>query len=158
MVPFDDPDAQKLIAEVQQEYIARYGDPDETPVTAHEFEPPNGLFLVGYLDDRPVASGAWRRHAADAEGYRDGDIEIKRMYVGDSVRGKGFARRILAKLESTAREAGARRMVLETGTVQPEAIELYRSSGYRRIPNYGHYTDHPLSVCLAKELDEDSEV
>ncbi|OZM74202.1 GNAT family N-acetyltransferase [Amycolatopsis antarctica] len=150
MVPFDDPDAVKLRDEVQQEYVVRYGEPDETPLHPGEFDPPHGLFLVGYLDGDPVATGAWRRPGL-AE-LRPGDIELKRMYVAERARGRRFARALLAELERTAALAGGRRVVLESGVEQPEALGLYRSCGYTGIPNYGHYREDPRSVCLAKEL------
>jgi GNAT superfamily N-acetyltransferase len=152
VVSYDDPDAVKLIDEVQQEYVVRYGEPDETPVDAAEFAPPAGLFLVGYLDGVPVATGAWRAHDGPAPSFRPGDAELKRMYVSASVRGRGFARALLGELERTAVERGRRRAVLETGTLQPEAIALYESSGYQLIPNYGHYKDDPLSLCYGKVL------
>jgi GNAT superfamily N-acetyltransferase len=137
--------AQELIAGVQAEYVVRYGDPDETPVDPTEFVPPNGLFLVGYLDGIAVATGAFRRHAENA-------VEIKRMYVVPEARGKGLSRVMLAALEHRARLAGASRVVLETGNLQPEAISLYASSGYERIPGFGHYACAPGSISFAKKL------
>jgi ribosomal protein S18 acetylase RimI-like enzyme len=74
------------------------------------------------------------------------------MYVAENARGRGFARAILAELERTAFAAGRRRAVLETGREQPEAIALYRSSGYRDIPKFGVYRDAPTNVCLGKDL------
>jgi hypothetical protein len=52
---YADPVAAKLIAELQAEYVTRYGGPDETPVEPSEFDPPDGLFLVGSLDGDAVA-------------------------------------------------------------------------------------------------------
>ena len=49
VVPYDHPDAARLIAEVQQEYEVRYGSQDSAPVNPAEFSAPRGLFLVGYL-------------------------------------------------------------------------------------------------------------
>jgi hypothetical protein len=43
-------------------------------------------------------------------------------------------------------------MILETGLAQPEAIALYESSGYTRIPSFGYYKDEPLNRCFAKPL------
>ncbi len=63
--------------------------------------------------------------------------ELKRMYVIPAFRGQGLSRRILLALEEIAVERGLRRLVLETGVRQPEAIGLYRSAGYEQIPNYG---------------------
>jgi GNAT superfamily N-acetyltransferase len=152
VVSYDDPDATKLMDEVQQEYVVRYGDPDLTPMDAAQFTPPLGLFLVGYLHDVPVASGAWRAHDGPAPDFQPGDAEFKRMYVTPSARGRGFARAILAELEGTAADAGRARVVLETGTEQPEAMALYRSSGYHEIENFGIYKHEPQSVCFAKDL------
>lgn len=152
MVAYDDPDARKLMDEVQLEYVQRYGEPDVTPMDAAEFAPPRGLFLVGYEDDTPVATGAWRAHDGPAPEFRPGDAELKRMYVALGARGRGHARAMLAELERTAVEAGRLRTVLETGTEQPEAIALYRSSGYRDIPKFGVYKADAQSVCLGKSL------
>jgi GNAT superfamily N-acetyltransferase len=62
--------------------------------------------------------------------------EIKRMYVSPRVRGHGLARRILVRLESGAKTAGYAVIRLDTGDKQPEALHLYRSAGYREIPDY----------------------
>jgi GNAT superfamily N-acetyltransferase len=62
------------------------------------------------------------------------------------------ARAVLGALEATAREAGKRRMILETGDKQPEAIGLYESAGYLQIPNFGYYKDAPGAVCFGREL------
>lgn len=86
--------------------------------------------------------------------FRPGDVELKRMYVMPSARGKGFARAILAELERTAAAAGRLRAVLETGTEQPEAIALYASSGYHAIESYGVYKNEPENRCFAKVLTE----
>ncbi|SFP24463.1 Acetyltransferase (GNAT) family protein [Amycolatopsis arida] len=152
MVPYDDPDAAKLMAEVQQEYVVRYGGPDETPVDPADFAPPRGLFLVGYAGGVPVACGGWRAHDGPEPEFRQGDAELKRMYVVPEARGRGHARAMLAELERTARAAGRLRTVLETGTAQPEALALYTSSGYTPIPNFGVYRCEPLSRCFGKSL------
>ena len=151
-VGFGHPDALLLIEAVQEEYVARYGGRDDTPLDPLMFEPPAGSFFVGYLDDEPVASGAWRRRG-DVEAFGTVDTaEIKRMYVAGRVRGLGLARAMLAHLERTAREAGARAMVLETGTAQPEAIALYESSGYVPVASFGHYRWAPENRCFATPL------
>ncbi|MEU3571568.1 GNAT family N-acetyltransferase [Kitasatospora sp. NPDC036755] len=146
------PDAQALSAEVQQEYVRRYGDPDETVMRPEDFEAPAGLFLIAYLDGRPVACGGWRAKQAGEDGLRDGDAEVKRMFVVPAARGRGLARAVLGRLERTAAQAGRTRFILETGTEQPEAVALYESEGYAAIRKFGIYKDHPQSICLGKEL------
>ncbi|QVQ51781.1 GNAT family N-acetyltransferase [Spiractinospora alimapuensis] len=152
----DEPDAVKLTDEVQQEYARRYGEGpgDITPLEPAMFEPPRGLFLLAYDDDGvPVATGAWRTQEDAEEGYSVGDGELKRMYVIPSARGQGLARRILALLEDDARAAGRARMVLETGIAQPEALQLYASSGYEpTATKFGAYRFKDSSRCMAKTL------
>lgn len=151
-VAYDHPDAVKLIADLQQVFVVRYGEEDVTPVDPAQFAAPRGYFVVGYLDGAPIACGGWRAHDAPDEPLRPGDAEIKRMYTVDAVRGQGLSRKVLAHLEQAAADAGRTRIVLETGLRQPEAIGLYESSGYARIPNFGAYRDHPESLCFGKSL------
>ncbi|GAA4915780.1 GNAT family N-acetyltransferase [Streptomyces coeruleoprunus] len=153
-VPFDHPDAVKLNDQVQLEYAERYdGEGDETYLDPAMFRPPHGLYLIAYDErDRPVATGGWRSQEENEEGYTDGDAELKRMYVIPEARGRGIARRILGLLEEDARAAGRLRMVLETGTMQPEAIGLYTSSGYEPCAKFGYYRAYENSRCFAKSL------
>jgi GNAT superfamily N-acetyltransferase len=146
------PDAQKLADEVQQEYVRRYGDVDVTVMHPDHFDPPAGLFVVAYLDGEPVACGGWRAKEANDHGLRTGDAELKRMYVVPAARGKGLARAVLRHLEQTAGEAGRTRLVLESGTEQPEALALYASEGYAVMPGFGVYRDAPECVCMSKEI------
>ncbi|WP_405642761.1 GNAT family N-acetyltransferase [Streptomyces uncialis] len=153
-VSFGHTDAVKLNDRVQREYAERYGDEgDITPLDPTMFDPPVGIYLIAYDENgTALATGGWRRQEANGHGYADGDAEIKRMYVTPEARGLGLARRILASLESDARAAGRTRMVLETGTEQPEAIALYESSGYTPCDKFGYYRDSDLSRCYAKTL------
>lgn len=144
ILAYDHPDAVRLVEATQQEYVVRYGAPDETPLEAADFAPPRGLFLIGYVDDVAVATAGWRSHGTDAE--------LKRMFVVPSARGNGLARTMLAVAERTAYEAGHSRLILETGDRQPEAIALYRSAGYTEVPAFGHYACAPESVHLGKIL------
>lgn len=147
------PDALVLVEQVQQEYLRLYGTPDEAPIVAEVFDPPDGAFFVGYLDDdRPVAMGGWRRRRDVRAFGITNTAEVKRMYVVTGCRGQGHARRVLAHLEETAAAAGVKAMVLETGTRQPEAMALYESCGYQQVPGFGHYRDSPLSRCYARVL------
>lgn len=150
-VGYGQPDAMRLIAEVQAEYVQRYGGPDDTPLEHAMFEPPAGSFYVAYAEGEAVATGAWRRNGIEAFGTTE-TAEIKRMYVVPRLRGEGVARRMLAHLEATAAAAGAEALVLETGLRQPEAIALYESSGYTPVPGFGYYKDAPLSRCFGKRL------
>jgi GNAT superfamily N-acetyltransferase len=145
LTPYRSDVVRELEAEVQAEYAVRYGGPDETPVDPAEFAPPDGVFVVAYVGSVPVAMGGFRRHDEDS-------AEIKRMFVATGHRGRGHARAVLAELERLARDAGYRRIVLETGMRQPEAMGLYASAGYAPIAGFGHYRDSPLNRCFARLL------
>ena len=140
-VGYSHPHAADLVARVQQEYVDRYGSPDESHVDPTEFDPPEGLFLVGYADGVPIATGAWRVSEIRELGGTSG-VEVKRMYVVPEARRAGYSRQVLAELERTAAAAGHDLVVLSTGPMQPEAIALYEASGYVAVPAFGHYALH----------------
>lgn len=143
--PIDSAVAQALIAEVQEEYVRRYGGRDETPVDHLEFAEPHGTFLLALQGAEAIGSAGIRRHG-------DGVAELKRMYVRPEHRRRGHARRMLAEVEAWARVRGYRRIILETGIEQPEAIGLYTSSGYAPIEPFGYYRDSELCRCFGRDL------
>ena len=134
-----------LIEEIQQEMIARYGGPDETPVDPAQFAALGGAFLVAHVDGEPIGCAGLRGRPA-------GEVELKRMYVRPAHRRRGYARGLLLAVEDRARSLGYRRLVLETGTAQPEAIALYEREGYLPTAGFGHYADEPGSRYYAKDL------
>lgn len=143
---FGEPPVQQLVAENMRDLSERYGGTgDDTPLAASDFTPPDGDFLVAVdADGTLIASAGWRRHGDDAE--------LKRMFTTKAARGRGLARRMLAAIESSAAAAGCRRVILETGDRQPEAIALYESAGYSRIPDFGYYAGHEGVLSYAKPL------
>jgi GNAT superfamily N-acetyltransferase len=147
-VPYDDPLAREMVARVQQEYVTRYGGPDEAVVDPAEFEPPVGLFLVAEVDGVPVGCGAWRVH-------EPGVAEVKRVYVEPAFRRQGVAQLLMAALEESAAAAGCRDVVLNSGSRQPEALALYAALGYTSARGYGVYAGLPGAVFLGKRLEEE---
>lgn len=109
----------------------------------HELTPPAGRFLVAYLRGEPVGCGAVKHHPGQPS-------EIKRMWVAESARCLGIARRLLAELEADAVASGATTARLETNKALVEAIALYRSAGYVEMPAFNdepfahHWFEKPL--------------
>lgn len=150
-VALDDPAATELWVEQQAELFARYGEPDADENFALEM-PPDALVtsvVAVTQDGSPVGTGLLRWSPFNSGA---GSVEVKRLYVRPSERGRGYSRAIMAALEEAALRAGAVRIVLETGVEQPEALALYESLAYERIAPYGEYMDDPRSVCFGKEL------
>jgi GNAT superfamily N-acetyltransferase len=132
-VALGDPEVIPLLVGLRQEYAERYGPGDAADdVPASEFDPPGGAFLVLLDDGVTVAGGGIRR-------FDDETGEIKRMWTNPDYRRQGHAVSMIAALEDVARKLGYRRVLLETGHAQPEALALYRRLGFREIGNYGHY-------------------
>ena len=136
-----------LVTALLRDLEQRYGGPDPDEPLAADLAPPNGIFIVAWRDEQPVGCGGVRLH-------QPGVGEIKRMYVHPDARRNGIAETVLATIEEHARTLGYARLVLETGTMQPEAIALYEKRGYEAIAPYGMYRESPLSRCFAKTIGE----
>jgi GNAT superfamily N-acetyltransferase len=137
--------ATRLVENLSSELGALYGDDGSGAFNPKEVQVPGGAFIVAWLGDRPVGCGALRPLERDV-------VEVKRMFVEKDARRQGVARKILAQLEFIAAQYRYRALRLETGILQPEAMRLYESAGYRRVRCYGRYVDNPLSVCYEKRL------
>jgi GNAT superfamily N-acetyltransferase len=151
----DDELAQPLIAELAVEYSTRYDTTEERVLTwlrghpAGEFAPPAGGMLIGLLDDVPVTGGAFRRF-----GVVDGaeTAELKRIWTDRCHRQRGYARMLLAQLETRIAAAGYRRIYLTTGDRQPEAEALYAAAGYLRLAQPRPAQDEVYALAFEKEL------
>ena len=131
-------------AEISSRYPEE-GTANHFRLDADEVAQGRGAFFIAYVVDRPLACGAIRLLDADT-------AEIKRMYVEPSTRGLGLGRRVLDALETEARILGVKKIVLETGPRQPEAIALYSRAGFLEIAAFGEYENSPLSMCMGKKL------
>lgn len=138
------PDFISLVQQLDKELAQRDGDEH---AFYHQFNSIDALThcIVTHIHSDAVGCGAIKT-------YDSTTVEVKRMYVLTSQRGKGIASQLLQALETWAKELGNTRCVLETGIRLPEAIALYEKNGYRRIPNYGQYKGIENSVCFEKLL------
>lgn len=104
-------------------------------------------FYVAWYKNEAIGCGALRPL------HKNEIVEIKRMYVKPTFRRKGIALLILKHLEQQAKEMGYKRIWLETGDLQPEAIRLYQSSGYYPIESYGIYKENLHDNSFEKAID-----
>jgi putative acetyltransferase len=139
-----DNDFQKLIVKLDKDLAIRDG--DEHAFYAQYNKTINiKNVVVAYINEEAVGCGAFKE-------YDTNTVEIKRMFVEPTFRGKGVAQKVLAELELWAKELQYTFCVLETGKKQPEAIALYTKAGYRIIANYGQYEEVENSVCMRKQV------
>jgi putative acetyltransferase len=110
---------------------------------------PEMRFFVA-RDDAGVALGCAGIWVAEVDGVMS--AEIKRMFVTPAARGMGLGQALLARLIDAARACGAQRLLLETGTRQPEAQALYERAGFSHCGPFGDYQPDPHSLFMVKPL------
>ena len=143
----DDPTAQRLTEASKAEMNSHYGGRPGSgaPPRAEEFVAPDGIFLLALHDGEAIGCGGLCR-------FDETTAEIRRMYVVPAARRQGVSRAILGALLAAGRELGFTRARLETGYAQSEAIGLYESSAFERIPCWGLYVTDERSQCFECEL------
>jgi len=111
----------------------RYGGSEEDQHLAlDELLPPRGLFLVARVDHHLVGGVGLRPIGDPAL-----DVgEIKRLWIRPDCRRLGYGIALMKEIEVRARELQYQRLYLESGYAQPEALELYRGSGWEAVEEY----------------------
>ncbi len=135
----------QLVAALDKDLAIRDGDEHGFYAQFNKISNLNYVVVV-YNNQLPVACGAIKP-------YEPNCMEVKRMFVPEPERGKGWASMVLKELEKWAFELGTSKLILETGLKQPEAIALYRKNNYIVIPNYGQYANIENSVCFEKKIN-----
>src|SRR5271157_4547652 len=124
-------EVRSLIGELETILSAEYPPEQRHGLTLDAIFQPHIRFFLARLGAAAVGCGGVALFA--------GFAEVKRMYVRDSVRGRGVAQALLARLEAEARGAGLRLLQLETGTRQEAALRLYAAAGFRPCAAFGAY-------------------
>lgn len=108
-------------------------------------EPDTTLFVARDEQGAPLGMGALRRHA-------NGVGEVKRMFVKPEARGLGVGGAILARIEGLARQEGAARIVLETGSNFDAAKRVYERGGFQPCDPVLDYPPSAWTAFYAKSL------
>ena len=152
-VDWRDERAIALRAAMDAEIAPRYADlaesasPERGQEVARAFAIDPADIVVTYLvldGDTPAAHAALR--------LLDGEWELKRLVTLPAFRGRGYSRALIAAVEDDIRGRGGRRLILQTGDRQPEAVRLYEGLGFTRIPVYEPYLAIAESLCFERVL------
>ncbi|SMQ59092.1 polar amino acid transport system permease protein [Agreia sp. VKM Ac-1783] len=154
-VSADDPVAQPLLRELEQEYDARYGEffgekasaeIRRYPASAFSTEE-GGAFVLLLRDGVAIAGGAYKR-------FDEHTAELKRIWTSSTHRRQGLARRVVKELEDEAVRRGYTRAYLTTGPRQPEAKHLYFQTGYTPLFDTALDPEEVVVHGFAKSLDD----
>lgn len=154
----DDPVADVLIAELNAELSRRYDDedqdPDGPPLPQYRTSDIVCAAVVEAPDGEPAGCGLLIRPRDVSEESSTG--ELKHIYVRPAFRGRRLAESIVTALTDHARRIGLARLILITGGPQPEALTLYRRTGWRLIPAYGGWRPFPGAIAFEYVLWDDN--
>ena len=142
----DQPDGLRMIEALDEQMTALYPPDSNHLLDVTALSDPAVTFLVVRDGREAIGCGALVR---DPRGWGGG----KRMYVRPDRRGRGIGKRVLAELETIAREASLPLLRLETGIHNADAVALYRGAGFTECPAFGDYAPDPLSVFMEKRVE-----
>jgi GNAT superfamily N-acetyltransferase len=116
---------------------------EELATLPGRYREPGGCVLLATAGGEPAGCVGMRP-------LGDGICEMKRLYLRPNARGGGGGRLLAEAVIARAREAGYRRMRLDTIAQQmAPAIALYTSLGFADIPAYA---DNPIAGARYLEL------
>lgn len=150
-VQVDDPRAVALRGILDADLDERYRDADgddapgvaakrEAALAVHTEQVVATLLAVD-ADDTPLGHVILRRLGDE--------WELKRLVVIAAARRRGVGRALTARVVDLARRGGASRVVLQSGRMQPESLNLYATAGFTPIPVYEPYIETmPQSLCF----------
>jgi ribosomal protein S18 acetylase RimI-like enzyme len=108
------------------------------------YAPPDGVLLVGFIDNRLEGVVACRR-------FSETTCEMKRLYVRPAGRGTGLARALVTALVAAAGQMGYDQLYLDTLPKMGAAQRLYESLGFRDIAPY-YDTPIPETRFMARNI------
>ncbi len=104
--------------------------------------PPDARLFILKIGNHAAGCVIVKRFSEDA-------FEMKRMYIDPAHRGHGYSQVMLDMAIGTARNMGAKRLLLDTEPTMTSAIHLYEKNGFKSIPPY---YDSPLPNAMFYEL------
>ena len=108
-----------------------------------EYSFPSGSLLLLMIDNQSAGCVALRKIDNSA-------CEMKRLYVRQEFRGRGFGRKLALAIINKAMDLGYSTMKLDTVPSMKQAIQLYKDFGFKEISAYRY---NPVGGAIYMELD-----
>ena len=102
---------------------------DELASLPGKYTPPEGRMLLAWDANDVLGCVALRPIVAAS-------CEMKRLYIKPPARGQRLGHQLAEQICQEAREAGYRRICLDTLPTMTAAVQLYRSLGFKPIEPY----------------------
>lgn len=96
-------------------------------------DPLSACWLAEYSGTKAPIGYAVTSPVADSIDGREGDIELKRIYVFSKYHGTGTGRELMTRALAHAREIGAQRMLLGTYDQNHRAVAFYERAGFEKV-------------------------
>lgn len=126
-----DIDVLQLFSEHDDYMIDFLGD-DKWCYTRYSADENIGKVWVAYIDNLPIGCVAYR--------VKDvGVAEVKRLFIREDYRGKGFSKELLKTVQEYAEEQGCHALFLDTRITLKAAVSIYRDFGFRIVFQQGLY-------------------
>lgn len=107
-----------------------YFDPELEHLSVYyDSEPSKRIYFVALDAEGQVIGGVG---IAEFDGI-DACAEFQKLYLDDSVKGKGYGKELMQIAEKWARAAGYKNLYLETHTNLSVALKLYEKMGFHRV-------------------------
>ena len=107
-----------------------YFDPELDHLSAYyDSDPAKRAYFVALDEAGQVIGGVG---FAEFDGIED-CVELQKLYLDDSAKGKGYGKDLMCLAEEQARSAGYRNLYLETHTNLAAALGLYEKLGFQSI-------------------------
>lgn len=91
--------------------------------------PKKRVYFVAVGENGQIIGGVG---IAEFEGI-EACAELQKLYLDDSVKGKGYGKDLMRIAEDWARSAGYKNLYLETHTNLSVALKLYEKTGFHRV-------------------------
>jgi len=132
LCPYPTDEVRALISELDGQLSTMYSTEQRHGLALDAIFQPHIRFFLARLDSAAVGCGG--------VAFFPDFAEVKRMFVRESVRGRGVAQALVAKIEAEALNAGQVTLRLETGQRQGAAFRLYTKAGFKTCAAFGDYT------------------